>query len=152
MPTLKLQSADGILFHVDLDTARCCGVIRTMFDNDGVTKNYEETIPLPRVKGEILKKVLEWCSYHKYDNVTHEDYENDSKSIADQEIPAWDVEFLKVDAETLLELLMAANYLEVKGLFREACKITAGMIKGRSPEEIRQLFNIENDLGDVEEL
>jgi S-phase kinase-associated protein 1 len=64
---------------------------------------------------------------------------------------SWDVEFLKVDQGTLFELILAANYLDVRGLLDVACKTVANMIKGKNPEEIRRTFNIKNDFTPEEE-
>ena len=66
-------------------------------------------------------------------------------------IPTWDQDFLKVDQGTLFEIILAANYLDIKGLLEVTCKTVANMMKGKSAEEIRKLFNIENDLTPEEE-
>ena len=95
-------------------------------------------VPLPNVNAAILKKVLEWSTHHKNDPVPSEE---DEKSIGD-----WDANFLKVDQGTVFELIMAANYLDIKDLLRVATLSVANQIKGKTPEEIRKTFNIENDL------
>lgn len=48
-------------------------------------------------------------------------------------------------------LLQAANYLNIKGLLDLTCQTVADMIKGKTPEEVRKLFNIKNDYTPEEE-
>jgi len=51
----------------------------------------------------------------------------------------------------LMTVLQAANYLDIKALLDVGCKTVANMIKGKSPEEIRKTFNIQNDFTPEEE-
>ncbi|EHA98526.1 S-phase kinase-associated protein 1 [Heterocephalus glaber] len=46
---------------------------------------------------------------------------------------------------------IATNYLEVKGLLDVTCKTVANMIKGKTSEEICKIFNIKNDFTEEEE-
>ena len=41
--------------------------------------------------------------------------------------------------------ILAANYMDIKPLLDLACAQVATQIKGKSPEEIREQFNIVND-------
>ena len=66
------------------------------------------------------------------------------------EISAWDLEFTKVDQPTLFELILAANYLDIKGLLSLVCKTVANMIKGKTPEEIRKTFGIKESFSESE--
>ena len=72
----------------------------------------EEVVPLPNVNAAILKKVIQWATYHKDDPPLPEDDENKEKRTDD--ICSWDADFLKVDQGTLFELILAANYLDIK--------------------------------------
>ena len=55
------------------------------------------------------------------------------------------------DQETLFNLILAANYLDIKGLLNVACWKVGDMIRGKTPEEIRKTFNIKADLPNPEE-
>jgi len=149
MPTIKLQSSDGDIFPVDVEIARQSVTIRTMLEDLGMEGDEDEVVPLPNVNAAILKKTVQWCTYHKDDPPPPEDDENKEKRTDD--ISSWDSDFLKVDQGTLFELILAANYLDIKGLLDVTCKTVANMIKGKTPEDIRKTFNIKNDFTPSEE-
>jgi len=118
-------------------------VTRTSTTDTGI----EEQIPLPNVSSKILSKVIEYCTYHVNATKAQED-----KTAPDAEaVKAWDAEFVQVDQGTLFDLILAANYLNIKGLLDLTCMTVANMIKGKSPEEIRKTFNIKNDFTPEEE-
>merc|ERR1712178_193565 len=73
------------------------------------------------------------------------------EEVFEVEKNAWDKEFVKVDDETLFNLIPAANYLDIKSLLDLTCKTVADEIKGKTPEEIRIRFNIKNDFTPEEE-
>ena len=64
---------------------------------------------------------------------------------------AWSAEYVDVDQEMLFEVVMAANYLDIKPLLELSCAKVASLIKGKSIQEIRQFFQIENDFSPEEE-
>ncbi|OMJ28062.1 E3 ubiquitin ligase complex SCF subunit scon-3 [Smittium culicis] len=64
----------------------------------------------------------------------------------------FDLDFIRVDQSTLYDLVMAANYLDIKPLLDLACYSIAKMFSGKSAQEIRNTFNLENDLDRGQEL
>lgn len=72
----------------------------------GLDEEEDEAVPLPNVNAAILKKVIQWCTYHKDDPPPPEDDENKEKRTDD--ISSWDSEFLKVDQGTLFELILVS--------------------------------------------
>ena len=149
MLSIKLQSCDNEIFTVDYEVAKCSVTIRTMVEDLGLDANDDDIVPLPNVNSAILRKVIQWATYHKDDPPPEED--EDSKEKRTDDISSWDSDFLKVDQGTLFELILAANYLDIKGLLDVTCKTVANMIKGKTPEEIRKTFNIQNDFSPSEE-
>ncbi|CAI0417942.1 unnamed protein product [Linum tenue] len=95
------------------------------------------------VTGVILAKVLEFCKKHQEHAPGHQ---SDA-----EELKKWDAEFAKVGQDTLYDLLMAANYLNIKDLLDLICQTVADIIKGKKPEEIRSYFKIKNDFTKEEE-
>jgi S-phase kinase-associated protein 1 len=51
--------------------------------------------------------------------------------------------FAEVDLDTLLQMILAANFLNISSLLDVTCERVAHLIKGKTPEEIRETFNIE---------
>ena len=108
-------------------------------------------MPLPNVNAPILQKVIDWATEHKDDPPPPEEVENDNAWRNTVDISDWDQDFLNVDQGILFELILAANYLDIKGLLDVTCKSVGNMIRGKTPEQIRQHFNIKNDLSPEEE-
>jgi len=120
MSTVTLQSQDGLDFNVSLDKTMKSGTITNLVEDAGT----EHPIPLPNINGTILQMVV---GYICTDNID-----------------------LEVEQATMFDLILAANYLDIKGLLDITCKRVAGMIKGKTPEEIRKLFNIKCDFTEEE--
>jgi S-phase kinase-associated protein 1 len=109
-----------------------------------------QEIPLPNVKSTILAKVIEFCRHYKEEPMT--EIEKPLKSANMSEVvQEYYSEFTAVEQETLFELILAANYMDIKPLLDLTCATVASMIKGKTPEEIRKIFNIVNDFTPEEE-
>jgi len=142
---LKLRSSDEEMFEVDQEVASKSQMIRDMIEDTGI----DAPIPLPNVSSKILAKVIEYCKYHVAVETAAKDEEK--PKTPDEDVTNWDSEFVKVDQSTLFELILAANYLNIKPLLDLTCLTVANMIKGKTPEEIRRTFNIKNDFTPEEE-
>ncbi|XP_033245012.1 S-phase kinase-associated protein 1-like isoform X1 [Drosophila miranda] len=151
MPNIKLQSAEMEIFETDIEIAKCSGTIKAMLENCVSEKDEDAVVPLQNVSSTILRKVLMWAEYHKDDPQSPDKDEKREKVKRTDDIIPWDAEFLKVDLGILFELILAANYLDIKGLLEVSCTPVANMIKGKSPEEIRKTFNIKKDFTPAEE-
>lgn len=109
-----------------------------------------QEIPLPNVKSPILAKVIEFCRHYKEEPM--QEIEKPLKSANMSEVvQEYYSEFVTVEQEMLFELILAANYMDIKPLLDLTCATVASMIKGKTPEEIRKLFNIVNDFTPEEE-
>lgn len=47
----------------------------------------------------------------------------------------WDAEYVNIEQEVLFELILAANYLDIKSLLDLTCAKVASMIKGKTTED-----------------
>lgn len=140
---VKLKSSDDEMFVVEEAVAFESQAVKNMIEDTGI----DAPIPLPNVSSKILAKVIEYCKYH----VDNQKASEDKPATPEDEIKAWDLDFVKVDQATLFDLILAANYLNIKNLLDLTCQTVADMIKGKTPEEIRKTFNIKNDFTPEEE-
>lgn len=116
-------------------------------------------IPLPNISASQLEKFIQYCEYYS-------DKENPMTTVDEatkrtSEMSTWDKEFCYGDAsattlsppqmEALFKLILAANYLDVKPLLDLGCKAVACLIKGKTPEQLKELFQITRDLTQEEE-
>jgi S-phase kinase-associated protein 1 len=164
---LILQSSDGADITVDKEVAERSLLIKNMVGDLGEEAT-SAPIPIPNVSYQhlfaippialillqvneaVLKKVIEWCEHHRSDPPQANEDDSDSRKKT-TDIDEWDQKFMQVDQEMLFEIILAANYLDIKALLDVGCKTVANMIKGKSPEEIRKTFNITNDFTPEEE-
>lgn len=114
---------------------------------DRVDTGSDAPIPVPNVSSNILAKVIEYCKYH----VENEPGEGEGAKASEEDMKQWDNKFVEVEQSTLFELILAANYMDIKPLLDLTCATVASMIKGKTPEEIRKTFNIVNDFTPEEE-
>jgi S-phase kinase-associated protein 1 len=106
--------------------------------------------PLPNVKSQVLKKVIEFCEHHLTEPMTEIEKPLKSQNMKEV-VQQWYADFVDVEQVLLFELILAANYMDIKPLLDLTCATVASMIKGKSPEEIRTTFNIKNDFSPEEE-
>ena len=141
-----LRTSDGQDVKVDISIAEMSTTLRPMLEGlTGAEDGSEEPIPLPNVQKRVLDKVIEYCEHHKNDSASSESFS------AEDPIAVWDEEFCKMDMSLLFELILAANYLDIRSLLDVTCKTVANIIRGKSTEEIRRTFNIKNDFSPEEE-
>lgn len=147
--TIILKSSDGVTFEVDVSVASQAQTIKHIIED---IQNDTTIIPVPNVTSKILSKVIVFCEKHAPSSSADggKDDSNTTKVI-DDELKTWDADFLNVDQSTLFGLVSAANYLDIKSLLNLTCKAVAEMIMGKTPEQIREIFNIKNDFTPEEE-
>lgn len=156
---VTLTSTEGESFEVSGKVAIMSELVKTMIVTDdgddedgseGSSEAEDHEIPLPNVKSEVLGKVIEFCKYH-VDRPMREIEKPLKSAKMEQVVDDWDAKFVDIEQELLFELILAANYMDIKSLLDLTCAKVASMIKGKSPEEIRQTFNIVNDFTPEEE-
>lgn len=151
--TIKLKSADDQILEVEEDVAKVSATIRDMLTalkpDDETSQGEDMAVPLSQIKMNILEKVIQWCKQHVGDPDV--DKEVDVDEDEEYEYPDWDQDFIEeLEEEILFEVILAADYLNIKMLLDLGCSRVANILKNMSVEEIRKKYNIKNDFAPEE--
>lgn len=97
-----------------------------------------------------LKKIVEYLAYVK-ENPLNEIEKPLKSANLHEVVPAWFADFVEVEQELLFDIILGANYLDIKSLLELACAKVASTLKGKTVEEIRKMYGIVNDFTPEEE-
>jgi len=140
-------SSDDVKMSIAKPVAELSVVIQSMEVDDN---NEADPIPLGLVDSDTLKKIIEFCEQHLQNpmpTIAKPIESNDFSRI----VPTWYNEYANIDYTILFKLAQAANYLDIPPLLDLVCAKIASMIKDKSVEEIRDTFDLPNDLTPEEE-
>jgi len=145
---LCLVSNDDVMFKADRGNMKLNRLVSEMCEDN---EEEELVIPLPNVSSKDLKKVIEFCDYFHINPMKAVDKPLKSTNLEDC-VGKWYSDFINMPKEDVFNMVLAANYLDNKPLLELSCAKVATFIKGRTPEEIRNVFEIENDFSHEEEV
>lgn len=154
MPEVRLKSSDGKIIVAEEQIIQCSKRIKGILAQAGPKRNENEIVASLNVKSDILSKVLEWAEFHKDDvDDEEEDIEQERELHEGRlyEIPYWDEHFFTLNQSSFVEIIAAAHYMKINRLMNSASKKVANMIKGKTPEQIRQIFSLKNDFTAAQE-
>ena len=131
---MKVITKDEVELTINAEIIPIIVTIKHMCDDIGTE---DAPIPISTIDSNIFKKIIEFC-------------ENHIKPESDEK-KAWEQEYVKMDENLIAEILVAANYLDIKPLIDITSTEIAKIISRKSVEEIRELFGIVNDFTPEEE-
>ena len=141
MTTVTLSSSDSAFFEVPYEIAAMSGIIKDIINDS----EEGETIPIHGVTGDVLGKIIEFCKHHAETPMMEIKIPLETSDTS-KIMSEWDAEYASdVDINLLLEMLRAADFLDIKPLVNLLCVKAALKIKGKTHEEVCKNFNITND-------
>lgn len=142
-----LSSRDGVQFEIPKAVAMLSKLAREMINEDTEYNDEGEDteIPLPNVDGNILKLVVDFCKHYHEDPMKEIERPLKTSNMSDA-VSKWYAEFIdSVDQKTLISIIVAANYMDIGPLLNLSCSKVSALIMGKTPKEVRDIFEIEND-------
>ncbi|KAL8495228.1 hypothetical protein ACS0TY_019402 [Phlomoides rotata] len=135
-----VQTSDGSIQQIEQEVAMYCPFIcQEIHSGMGASKNYPISLP-SRVNPSMLSLILDYCRFHQV------------PGRSNKERKSFDEKFVRMDTKRLCELTSAADSLQLKPLVDLTSRALARVIEGKTPEEIREIFHLPDDLTEEEKL
>ncbi len=139
---LTLVSADGRRFEVNRKYACVSKLVCQAIENDSKATE----VPIPGAKGVVLAMIVEYMNEHKGTEPAIIEKPLRSKLMKDCVKTAWDAPFIDgigENRQALYDLILAANYMDVKSLLHLGCAKVASLIKGQPLEKIKDILAVD---------
>ncbi len=143
---ITLVSSDGEKVEISSKAVQLSTLVK------GIIEDYPDDaeVPLNNVKSNILKKIKEYLDYYETHEIKEIERPLPSQNFKEC-VSEWDFNYINVDIDLIFDLILGANYMDIKPLLELASAKVASIIKGKNTEEIRKTFNISNDFTPEEE-
>ena len=139
-----LISDDNVQLEIDSKSASRSLFIKSQIGNYNKSKG----IKLKEVNSNTLEKILEYLKHYKDKEPIQLPKPLPTINL-NEIIEEWDVNFInEMDTNTIIDLINAANYLEIQSLVDLGCAYIVSLFKGRNADEMREMFDIDFDLSD----
>jgi len=138
----KDADSNANTFKIDRKSAMMCNLVRSIIEGDSEVK----TIEIKKVSSPILKLIVEYLQHHKGKQPA--EIAKPIRSVKMEKIveDEWDATFInKQPKRTIFQIILGANYMDIKSLLHLGCAKIATMIKGKSPEEIKKILSEEDE-------
>ena len=149
--TVILVSSDNKEFTLPEDAAKQSGLVESMMKD---RESADTPIPILKVEGTVLAKVVEWLLFHNEHPLMYPDFVIGDRD-KNAELHPWDVDFCdKLEKNLLFEMLKAATFMNIDMLVEATAKTIAKNLSGKTVEQMREYLNEENDYTpeEIEEL
>ncbi|KAK7380744.1 hypothetical protein VNO78_33261 [Psophocarpus tetragonolobus] len=135
---IMLKTSDQVTFEVEPSIAKQMETVQTFIDADGDNNDCSIVVPLPNVTSRDLGRIIEYSRQHNHGRTSN--------------LKEFDERFLaRLTHEELKELLLVANYLNMKNLLDFLARSIADLIKNKSVAFVRNFFGCVNDFTPEEE-
>ncbi|XP_032570326.1 E3 ubiquitin ligase complex SCF subunit sconC [Drosophila sechellia] len=117
---VRFETRDGRTIRVNLALLEKSLVIREMCRVGQVPEDEDFVLPLHGILSNVLLKILLWAEYHEKHDEPAWVANKDPLPAAEIElqISDWDKEFLRVEIDSICEIMEGSNYLDIPWLYK----------------------------------
>jgi flagellar biosynthesis GTPase FlhF len=134
--SIAVETNDGTIMEVEKQIAFLSPVLQMDWD----PTQPERPVLLHKVSADALRRIVEYCRFHLAPGHSIKERKNFNKA------------FMRIETARLCELASASHYLDLQSLIDLTCRALAKHIQGKNPEEIRETFNLPDDLTEEEKV
>lgn len=142
-------------FLVSKKAARHSVVVASLLDDEDC-----QVVPLPEIPDSTLRLIATWLQHYEDGMDEEKELTKPLPGYIEDNVSEWAQKFLythlirggdEADNEALLSMTFGANFMNIQRLMDVCCASIASLIKGKTPQQIRDVLHIENDLTPEEE-
>jgi len=140
--TLVSSGDQPLTLQINKSWAMMSKLVSNIVEGDSEAMNIE----VKQVDGPTLELIVDYLKHHQGKEPA--EIAKPIRSVKMEKIveDPWDAEFInKLPKRQLFQLILGANYMDCKSLLHLGCAKVATMIKGKSPEEIKQILGEEEE-------
>lgn len=142
MLTLISMEENPQRYQISRKAAMMCNLVKNILEGDKDAREIE----IKKVSGEILAMIVEYLKHHN--GKIPAEIAKPIRSVKMEKIveDKWDADFInKMSKKCIFQIILGANYMDIKSLLHLGCAKIATLIKGKSPEEIKQILGEDED-------
>lgn len=143
---ITLISKQGERFNIAKESLMMSELCKTTLEGD---KQATE-IPLSYIDSDIVIRIIDYLTYHNTippRRIVKPITSNNIRDLVDR----YDSTFIDTTLENIFKLMLASNYLNIKPLLHLCCTKIATLMKGKTPDQLRSIFQIRSDFTPAEE-
>jgi len=142
LTVVSMEENDPQKFVINKKAAEMCKLVRSILEGDQSATE----IPIKKVKGDILALIVEYLKHHN--GKVPAEIAKPIRSVKMEKIveDKWDADFINnMSKKVIFQVILGANYMDVPSLLHLGCAKIATLIKGKSPDEIKQILSDDSD-------
>jgi S-phase kinase-associated protein 1 len=151
---VTLVSSDGIKVELTKKSAMRSNLLKGLLED----YDYSTPIPLPEVNGEILKHIVGFLDHFKNSEPTLIPLKPHPLRSLKDVTSEWEADWIEqFPWETVEDIIIASNYMDIPPILHLSCAKIASLMKRKTADEIREMFNMgpcdipEEELHDLDE-
>jgi S-phase kinase-associated protein 1 len=139
---ISCEEQNPLRFEISRNAAEMCNLVKSILEGDPNAREME----IKKVTGEHLKLIVDYLKHHN--GKVPAEIAKPIRSVKMEKIveDPWDAEFINnLSKRTIFQVILGANYMDIKSLLHLGCAKIATLIKGKSPDDIRRILSDNED-------